>query len=195
MNISLILLIIAGLIAIYVISTYNYFATLAVRIRASIQEIGNQLKRQADLIPNLETSAKAYLKHEKGIFDSLTEARKAVTKAQKTQSLEDVQKAEDLISGVLPKIQVVVESNPEIKGAEVVSQLMNELRDTSDKLMYSRRTFIDLVADYNSSRAQFPSNIIASMFGFGEEKGFGVPSDGSYLEVSSEEAKTPKVSL
>lgn len=195
MSILLILLIVVGVLAIYIVSTYNYFATLRVRIKASIQEIGNQLKRQADLIPNLEASAKAYLKHEKGIFESLTDARKAVNKAQDTGKLEDIEKASDLVGKVLPRLQIIVESNPEIKGAEVISQLMAELRDTSDKLMYSRRTYIDLVADYNSSRAQFPSNIIANMFSFGEEKGFGVPEDGNYLEVSSEETKNPKINL
>lgn len=195
LSLGLILLLIAGAIVIYLIATYNFFATARVRIRAAIQEIGNQLKRQADLIPNLQNSTKAYLKHEKGIFEDLTDARKAVSKAQTSGKLEDIEKASDLVNQVLPRLQVVVESNPEIKGSDVISQLMNELRDTADKLMYARRTYIDLVADYNSSRVQFPSNIVASMFGFGEEKGFGVPADGTYLQVSSEEAKTPKVDL
>src|SRR3989344_1057470 len=160
----LIILGIMALVGLYVLATYNSFAGMRVRIQASIQEIGNQLKRQANLIPNLESSAKGYLKHEKSIFEDLTQARKAVDKAQKSGSLKDVEKASDLVSDLVPRIQVMVESNPEIKGAEVVTQLMDELRDTADKLMYSRRTYIDLVADYNSARVQFPSSIIASMF-------------------------------
>lgn len=183
------------LIAAYVLFTYNTFATVKVRIRAAIQEIGNQLKRQADLIPNLEASAKGYLKHEKDIFKELTEARKAVVQAQKTGSLEDTAKAEDLISKILPRLQIVVESNPEIKGADVVRQLMEELRDTADKIMYSRRTYIDLVADYNSMRVQFPSSLVAGMFNFGEEKGLSVSESGEHLEVSEKETKTPKVDL
>lgn len=183
------------LIAAYVLFTYNTFATFKVRIRAAIQEIGNQLKRQADLIPNLEASAKGYLKHEKDIFKELTEARKAVVQAQKTGSLEDTAKAEDLISKILPRLQIVVESNPEIKGADVVRQLMEELRDTADKIMYSRRTYIDLVADYNSMRVQFPSSLVAGMFTFGEEKGLVVAESGEHLEVSEKETKRPKVDL
>lgn len=183
------------LIAAYVLFTYNTFATLKVRVKASIQEIGNQLKRQADLIPNLEASAKGYLKHEKDIFKELTEARKAVSQAQKTGTLEDTAKAEDLISKILPRLQIVVESNPEIKGADVVQRLMEELRDTADKIMYSRRTYIDLVADYNSMRVQFPSSIVANMFNFGEEKGMSVSESGEHLEVSEKETKTPKVDL
>lgn len=191
----LILTVAVVLVAGYVLLTYNSFAGLKVRIRASIQEIGNQLKRQADLIPNLESSAKGYLKHEKGIYESITEARKAVAKAQKTGSLEDAGKASSLISGIIPRLQVIVESNPEMKAAEVIRQLMEELRDTSDKVMYSRRTLIDLTADYNSMRVQFPSSIIAGLFNFIEEKGLVAPESGAHLEVSVAETKTPKIKI
>lgn len=183
------------LIALYVLATYNSFAGMRVRIKASIQEIGNQLKRQANLIPNLESSAKAYLKHEKDIFTSLTEARKAVGKAQNSGKLTDIEKASDAVSALVPKLQVIVESNPEIKGAEVVRQLMDELRDTADKLMYSRRTVIDLTADYNTMLVQFPSSLVASMFSFSEEAGLSMPSGGDYLKVSEAETKNPEVRL
>ncbi|MDO8503128.1 MAG: LemA family protein [bacterium] len=195
MNIGIIILIVAVVLVGFVVMTYNFFASAKVRIKASIQEIGNQLKRQASLIPNLESGVKGYLKHEKGIFESLTEARKAVAKAQKSGSIEDAGKASQAVSDMLPKIQVLVESNPEIKGSEVVTQLMDELRDTADKLMYSRRTYIDLVADYNSKRVEFPSSIIAGLFGFGEDKGFNVATQGEHLSVKSDEMKTPEVSL
>lgn len=196
MSAGLIILIVAVVVLIgYVLFTYNAFATMRVRIKASVQEIGNQLKRQADLIPNLESSAKAYLAHEKEIFQKLTDARKAVAQAQKTGSLEDAEKASQLIADVVPKLQVAVESNPEIKGAEVIKQLMNELRDTADKVMYARRTLIDLTADYNGMRVRIPSNIIASLFGFEEEKGLVTPESGAHREVAEEELKTPKVQV
>lgn len=195
MNLLIIVLAIIVLVGGYVLLTYNRFVTMRVRIKASVQEIGNQLKRQASLIPNLEKSAKAYLEHEKGIFKRLTEAREAVAKAQKSGSLEDTRKAEELISDLIPRIQVLVEDNPEIKGADVVKQLMNELRDTADKVMFARRTVIDLSADYNALRVQFPSNTVASLFGFPEEKGLTVPVGGTHLEVSKEELKSPEVKL
>lgn len=195
MNLLIIVLVLFVAIGGYILLTYNRFVTMRVRIRASIQEIGNQLKRQASLIPNLEKSAKAYLKHEKSIFNRLTEAREAVARAQKSGSLEDTRKAEELISGIIPRIQVLVESNPEIKGAEVVKQLMDELRDTADKVMYARRTVIDLSADYNALRVQLPSKLVASLFKFPEEKGLTVPEKGEHLEVSEKELKTPQVKL
>lgn len=179
----------------YLLYVYNTLATFKVRVKASIQEIGNQLKRQADLIPNLEGSTKGYLKHEKSIFQELAEARKAVAQAQKTGNLGDAEKASEKISQMIPHIRVAVESNPEIKGSDVVKDLMNELRDTADKVMYSRRTLIDLTADYNTMLVNFPSNMVAGMFGFKTEKGLESPESGDFLKVTSDETKTPRVNL
>ena len=195
MNILTILLIPIILIAVWVVSLYNFFVTAKTRIKASIQEIGNQLKRQADLIPNLESSAKGYLAHEKDIFDKLTEARKAVQSAVKSGDTQKMADAGNLLSDVLPKLQVVVESNPEIQGAEVVKSLMDELRDTSDKLMYARRILIDLSADFNAKLVTFPTNLVAKLFGFKEEKGLATPEAGAHMEVSEAEVKSPKINI
>lgn len=186
---------IAVILVFWIISTYNFFVSAKARIKASVQEIGNQLKRQADLIPNLESSAKGYLKHEKGIFEDLTSARKAIDKAVKSGDVQKMADAGSQFSQVLPKLQVLVESNPEIKGSGVVTKLMDELRDTSDKVMYSRRLVIDLTADFNVKRARVPSNIIASLFKFKELPGLITPEKGEHTSVSSKDTKTPKVNL
>jgi LemA protein len=183
------------ILALWVISTYNFFVSSKTRIKASVQEIGNQLKRQADLIPNLEESTKGYLKHEKGIFDSLTDARKAISKAISSGDIQEMSKAGSKLSEILPSIRVAVESNPEIKGSEVVGKLMDELRDTADKMMYARRLVIDLTADYNVKRVTMPSNIIANLFKFDELPGLITPEKGEHIEVSAENTKTPKISL
>lgn len=182
----IIILIIIAVTGIYLVSVYNDLVSLKNRIRASIQEIGNQLKRQFDLIPNLEESAKAYLKHEKDILKLLSDARKLVDSGKD---------ASTKISEFLPKLQVIMESNPQIKGADVITRLMDELRDTSDKVMYSRRTLIDITADYNIKIATFPTNLVANVFGFNSEKGLETPLEGSHLHVNEVETKTPKVSL
>ncbi len=186
-------LVVLGLI--YLIGTYNGFVSIKTQIEASIQEIGNQLKRQAEVIPNLESAAKGYLKHEKKIFEQLTDARKAVDAAVKSGSSAAIEKAQDKLGAVLPKIQVMVESNPEIKGVEVVTRLMNELRDTSDKVMYARRTLIDLTQDFNRMLVTFPSNMVGNMFGMSKQKGLETPSEGEHLRVSEREMKSPKVDL
>ncbi len=195
MSIQLIVLVIAVLLAFYVVSVYNWFQTTLTRITASIQEIGNQLKRQANLIPNLETSTKAYLKHEKEIYKSLTDARKAVESATNSKNMADIDKAADKISALLPKLSILVESNPELKAADVVSRLMDELRDTADKLTYARRVLIDLSADFNAKIVTFPSNLVANMFGFKTAAGLATPMKGTHLEVSEEETKDQKISL
>lgn len=191
----IILLIIAAVVLVWVISEYNFFVTAATRIKAAIQEIGNQLKRQADLIPNLEASVKGYLKHEKGIYDELTEARKAISSAAKGNNVQKMSEAGTKLAEVLPKIQVIVESNPELKASEVVGKLMDELRDTADKLMYARRLVIDLTADYNVKRVTVPSSLIANIFGFKEMEGMIMPDEGEARKVSKEDLKTPKVNL
>lgn len=195
MNIYWAAIIVVGAIVAYIISVYNQLMTMKTQMAAGTAEIGNQLKRQADLIPNLEASAKGYLKHEKGIFKELTEARKAVEAAVKSGTVKAVSLAEEKIGSILPRLQVMVESNPEIKGSEVVTRLMNELRDTSDKVMYSRRTLIDLTADYNQMLVVFPSNLVASSFGFQKAVGIKTPESGKFLEVSEEETKTPKIEI
>lgn len=172
--------------ALWVMSTYNFFVSSKTRIGASVQEIGNQLKRQSELIPNLENSVKGYLKHEKGILEMLSDARKMVAKGQD---------ASEKISELLPKLQVVVESNPQLQGATVVTNLMNDLRDTSDKVMYARRLLIDLSADYNVKRVTFPSNLVANMFGFSEQKGLETPTEGDFTKVTESETKAPKVNF
>jgi len=182
-------------LAFYVVSQYNWFQTTATRLTAAIQDIGNQLKRQASLIPNLENSTKGYLKHEKGIYEEIVSARKIVEKAQTGKDMAKIEAASNAISNLVPKLQVLVESNPELKAAEVVTRLMDELRDTSDKLMYARRVVIDLSADYNTRIVTFPSNLIAGIFGFKAQKGIATPTEGEHLEVGKGEMSDPKINL
>jgi len=190
-----VLLIIGVILLIRAVTTYNFFVGSKARIKAAVQEIGNQLKRQADLIPNLEESTKGYLSHEKGIFEMLTEARKAIAAAVDSGDVQKMSEAGTQLAQVLPSLRVAVESNPELKASEVVINLMDELRDTSDKIMYARRLVIDLTADFNVKRATVPSNIIANAFGFAELPGLITPQEGEHLEVSEQDLETPKVKL
>jgi LemA protein len=181
--------------AIYLVSFFNGLKTIQVQIQASIQEIGNQLKRQAGLIPNLVDSAKGYLKHEKSIFEDLTSARKLIDKAVTGNDSKSLDKAQASITAALKSLNVIVESNPEIKGSEVVTNLMDELRDTADKIMYARRTVIDLSADYNVKISTIPGIWIAPMMGFALEKGLSTPTEGEILTVSQDDTKTPSAKL
>jgi len=194
----MILILIAVLViaVLYFLTTYNKFVTTKTRIKASVQEIGNQLKRQANLIPNLVSSVKGYMKHEKQIFKDLTDARKAVMGVSNSANPQKMIDASAQLQQALAPIRVVLESNPELKAAGPTQNLMEELRDTADKVMYSRRTLIDLTADYNIMVVTIPSNIVASLFNFKELPGLKMPEgvEGE-LKVTKEEMKSPKVDL
>lgn len=183
------------LVVFYVLSTYNWFVRAKVRIQASIQEIGNQLKRQADLIPNLMESVKGYMKHEKDIFKELADARKQVLGALKEGTAETLVEAGERLSKALAPIRAVFESTPQLQAAQPAVKLMDELRDTADKLMYARRTLIDLVADFNAKIVALPSKFVAMLFKFKKEIGLKTPESGAHVEVSEAETKSPKVKL
>jgi len=189
-----ILLVAGGLVA-YAVVTYNGLVSTKKQIKASIQEIGNQLKRQAGLIPNLTESVKGYMSHEKGIFEKLTSARKQALEAAASGNLEAMGKASEAVQAAISPIRVVLESNPELKAQEVVKSLMDNLRDTADKVSYARRLLIDLVADFNTKISTFPGLLFAKLFGFKEEKGIKTPEQGEHVAVSEAETKTPKVKL
>lgn len=193
--ILLILIVIIVIAGLWLVSIYNFFMTAKTRIGAAVQEIGNQLKRQADLIPNLEASVKGYMKHEKDVFKMLTDARKAVAEAAGSGNVQKMAEAGAKLSAVLPKLSIAVESNPELKANTVVTNLMDELRDTADKIMYSRRLLIDLTADYNVRRVTFPTNIVANMMNVPEMKGLVTPDSGEFMNVSEADTKTPNVNL
>lgn len=184
------------ILVLYFLATYNKFVSTKTRIKASIQEIGNQLKRQANLIPNLVSSVKGYMKHEKQIFKDLTDARKTVMNVSKGVDPQKMIDASAQLQQALAPIRVVLESTPELKAAGPTSNLMEELRDTADKVMYSRRTLIDLTADYNIMVVTIPSNIVASVFSFKQLPGLKMPEgvEGE-LKVTKEEMKSPKVEL
>lgn len=195
MTFAIIAAVVLGLAVFYVIAVYNSLQELKTQILASIQEIGNQLKRQASLIPNLESAVQGYMDQEQQVFTMLTDARRSVEQADKTGSAADIEEAVTKMQQLVPRIQIAVEDNPEIKSDKTVTNFMNELRDTADKLMYARRSVIDLTQAYNVKLVTFPSNIVANVFGFTPEKGLETPRAGSHLTVSESEMQDVDVSI
>lgn len=194
MELWLIPVAILGVAAFYGVSVYNSLQSLLTEIEAAHQEIGNQLKRQASLIPNLESSVKAFMRQEKEVFSMLSEARQNVAAAQKGGA-KALEQAEQSLQEVIPRLQVLVEDNPELKSNETVQQFMAELRDTADKLTYSRRAVINLTQEYNQKLVVFPSNLIAQLFGFKKQAGMQLPSDAQHMTVSEAETRDHKVNL
>ena len=183
------------IIGAWFLMSYNKLVTLNEAVGGQWAQVEVQYQRRLDLIPNLVESAKGYMKHEKGIFEQLTAARKSIDQAVRSGVTEKMVQAQELLQKALSSLRVIVESNPEIKASEMVAKLMDELRDTADKVMYARRTLIDLSADYNRIIVTIPSNLVAKLFGFKPEEGLKVAVEGEHLEVGAEETKAPKVSL
>jgi len=151
------------ILVIYLIAQYNGFVVLKTRIQEALSGIDVQLKRRADLIPNLVETVKGYAKHEKTVFAEVTKARSALVKAG---SLEEKAKANDMLSGALKSLFAVAEAYPELKASTNFQDLQRQLEDTEDKVAYSRQFYNANVLDFNAKTQMFPTNLIANVFGF-----------------------------
>lgn len=168
----------------YLVKTYNMFIHLRNKVRNSWSQIDVQLKRRFDMIPNLVETVKGYASHESGIFKEFAEARKMYQSAPKGD-VAQAAKAEQGLSGVLSRLMVVQEQYPELKANDNFQQMMAELRDTEDKITYSRQFYNDTVMKINNKVEMFPSNIIAGIFNVKQEPFFEVdtPSEREAVKV------------
>lgn len=174
MEIALIVIIaVVVLVGLFFWATYNGLVKLNVRVEEAWSDITVQLKRRADLIPNLVESVKGYAAHEKGVFQEVTEARAAVMEATKKGPAETA-KAENQFEGALKSLFAVAEAYPDLKANQNFIQLQNELVDTEDKIQASRRFYNAGVRDLNTKIQTFPNNLIAGSLGFTKREFFEV---------------------
>ena len=174
MDLALIIIVaVAAVIGLFFWVTYNGLVKLNVRVQEAWSDITVQLKRRADLIPNLIESVKGYAAHEKQVFQDVTEARANVLNAT-TQGPAATAKAENQFEGALKSLFAVSEAYPELRASENFQQLQNELVDTEDKIQASRRFYNGGVRDLNTKIQQFPANLIAGMLGFKNREFFEV---------------------
>ena len=182
MNLLIIVLIIVVIIIIIaLIHMYNNLVGLRNRVKNSLAQIDVQLKRRNDLIPNLVETVKGYASHEKEVLEDVTKARSNVMNAS---SIEETSAADNQLTGALKSLFAVAENYPELKANSNFQQLQSELSETEDKIAYSRQFYNDVVLKYNNACQQFPSNIIANIFGFSEE---------TFFEAPEAERSVPKV--
>ena len=160
-------------LVIVVIVMYNSLVQLKIRVEEAWSDITVQLKRRADLIPNLIETVKGYAAHEKAVFEQVTEARSAVMNATQ-QGPAETAKAENMFESALKSLFAVAEAYPDLKANQNFLQLHQELVDTEDKIQASRRFYNGGVRDLNTKIETVPSNIIASMFNFQKREFFEV---------------------
>lgn len=163
MEILWIILAVVAVIGIFIWVTYNSLVTLRLRVDEAWSDITVQLKRRLDLIPNLVEAVKGYAKHEKGVFESVTEARSQVMNAQ---GVEETAKAENMFESTLKSLFAVAEAYPDLKASDSFIELQKELVDTEDKIQASRRFYNNGVMTLNTKIQTFPHNVVAAMFKF-----------------------------
>jgi len=164
--------IIVGIIAILVLflwSVYNGLITARLRVKESWSGIDVQLKRRGDLIPNLIETVKGYAKHEREVFEKVTQARSAMLRAG---DAKEAAVADNLLTGALKSLFAVAEAYPELKASENFKELQEELSDTETKIAASRQFYNSNVLDYNTKIQVFPNVLIANILGFRGEAFF-----------------------
>lgn len=165
----LVLLGIVGVLIVYIWSLYNSLVRESTEIDEAWSQIDVQLKRRADLIPNLIATVKGYAKHEKTVFEEVTKARVSLMKAD-TPAKSAV--ANDMLTGALKSLFAVAENYPQLKANENFTQLQKELSDTEDKVAYARQYYNTQLMEYNVKVKVFPNSMLAGMFGFHEKEFF-----------------------
>ena len=180
------IILIIALVALFLImlfSYYNRFIRLANRIKNSLAQINVQLKRRADLIPNLIETVKGFAKHEKAAIKAVTDARKALVSAK---GVVDKVKANNQLEGALKTIFAIAEGYPDLKANTNFLELQRELAATEDRVAYSRQFYNDSILSYNNLIEMFPSNIFAKMFGRKEQE---------FFKIDAVDTKLPKVAF
>jgi LemA protein len=160
------------LVAIGAVVSYNRFISQKTLIKDAWANIDTELRRRYDLIPNLVETVKGYAAHEKEVLENVTRARAMAASA--TGSPAEQAAAEGPLVAALRQLMLVVENYPDLKANQNFLQLQGELTNTEDRLQTARRFYNANVRDYNRRVKQFPSVVIAGMFGFKEEEFFEV---------------------
>jgi len=169
------------LVILLVWSTYNSLITAKVRVGEAFSQIDVQLKRRADLIPNLVETVKGYAKHEKELLTNITKARTSLMNAS---GVGEKAKANNQLAETLKSLFAVSENYPKLRANENFLSLQEELADTENKIAYARQFYNSTVMDYNTKLMVFPTNIFGEMLHF-------VPSE--FFAASEEEKKEVKV--
>ncbi len=168
-------------IAVLLFITYNSLITAKVRVGEAFSQIDVQLKRRADLIPNLVEAVKGYMAHEKTVLEDVTKARTALMGAK---GVEEKAKANNQLADTLKTLFAVSENYPNLKASENFSQLQEELSDTENKIAYARQFYNSVVMDYNTKLSVIPTVIFARAMNF---------QPAEFFAASEEEKKVVNV--
>lgn len=174
-------IIVAVLVVAWVWLGFNSLVQSKNSVEGAFAQIDVELKRRFDLIPNLVETVKGYASHEKEVFQQVTQARNMVSGAQ---DLDDRFKGENQLSGALGRLIAVAEAYPELKANQNFVKLQSQLTETENRIERVRSTYNNQVMQYHKTIRQFPKNILAGIFNYGEQP---------YFEATKEERENVKV--
>lgn len=172
---NLAVLVAAGILLFWAVGAYNRLIRLRNDIANAFAQIDVQLKRRHDLIPNLVEVARQYMEHERETLERVTAARAQVmaatdlvkSKPNQPGPILSLAMAEGVLNNAMGRFNVLVESYPELKADQRMRDLSEELTHTENKVAFSRQLFNDATLSFNNAAHQFPTNVVASLFGFG----------------------------
>ena len=179
----LIVILIIGGLSGAVIIMYNGLVKLRNGADNAWSQINVQLERRVDLVSNLVETVKGYAKHEKTTLEGVTEARAGLSDAE---TVKENEKANNHLTKTLKNLFAVAEAYPDLKADKSFEDLMKQLSETENQIAYYRQMYNDVVWQYNNKCQMFPSNIIASFFGFEEER---------YFEINENEKTAPHINF
>lgn len=162
-TVTIVILAVIVIAILWLIGVFNSLIRLRNQTDEAWADIDVQLKRRYDLIPNLVETVKGYAKHERELFEKVTQARSA---AMGAQSIADKGNAENMLSNTLKSLFAVAENYPDLKANQNFAKLQDELSDTENKIQAARRFYNGNVRDFNTKTQVFPNNMIAGMMGF-----------------------------
>lgn len=179
MTVLLILVIVLAVLFVIAVGIYNGLIRLRNRCDNAWAQVDVQLRRRYDLIPNLVETVKGYAKHEREVFENVTEAR---SKAINAGTVKEQGNAENMLTGALKTLFAVAENYPDLKANQNFMMLQEELAGTEGKIAYARQFYNDGVMKFNVKQQVFPSIIVARMFNFKEKE---------YFEIEEPAAREP----
>lgn len=168
------LILVLVVVGLWFVGTYNMFITLKNRVKNAWAQIDVQLKRRYDLIPNLVETVKGYAKHEKEVFEKVTDLR---TKAMSASTPKEVGEANNMLSGALKTLFAVAEAYPELKANENFLKLQEELTNTENKIAFSRQFYNDIVMRFNALQERIPATLVAKIMGLSKAEYYPVPEE------------------
>jgi LemA protein len=176
-------LIIGGL---WLMGGYNGLVAKDTEVQLRASNVQSQLKRRADLIPNLVGTVKGYAKHESGVYADIAQARSRLLSANVGANPHEAAAANAAMTSSLGRLLAIAENYPQLKADQSFIRLQDELSGTENRINYARLEYNDSVKDYNLSVRTFPNNVVAGMTGFSQKAPF---------EATEAEKAVPKVAF